>query len=198
VWLPTTPREWWYIVISGLGFSVWVLVDIPPLANRPGWARGLTLLSALGLAGVFVLTTVGRTPWPVPQGVRLLGWAGLLVGVGLLVYSTVLEIPLRQRRRRMLSAHVLVQEGTYALCRHPGALWMGLFVLGWVLAFPGPEVARVAASWFVMELIVVWIQDRWTLPRRLPGYTLYQRTTPFLIPTRASLKAAWHTWRRRP
>ena len=195
---PSTPQEWGTILLSVLGFGAWVLVDLPPLVRHPHWVRGVNVVSALVLAGVLVKVTLGRTRWIWPLGVRLLGGILLCLGLVLLVYSVVLEIPWRQRRQAAGAGNGLIQEGTYALCRHPGALWMGLFLIGWVLAFPGPEVVRLSVVWFLLELLVVWVQDRWTLPRRFVGYAQYRHTTPFLIPTRASMKAAWATWRRQP
>jgi protein-S-isoprenylcysteine O-methyltransferase Ste14 len=54
------------------------------------------------------------------------GWPLLLVSVCLLVYSLFFEIPFQQTYVDARVGDELVKTGTYALVRHPGALWFAL------------------------------------------------------------------------
>ncbi len=84
----------------------------------------------------------------------------------------------------------LVSSGMYALCRHPGVLWLSLFyLLSWFLC----RTPVFLCAFFVFSaldtLYVLW-QDIDVFPRSIPGYEAYRKTTPFLIPTCASVRSA--------
>ncbi|MDD4080994.1 MAG: methyltransferase [Eubacteriales bacterium] len=91
----------------------------------------------------------------------------------------------------------LVDRGMYALCRHPGALWLPLLLLSLALALGSAGLLWAGAVASVLNAVYVLIQDRWVFPKTIPGYAEYQTATPFLIPTRASLKRALDTTRHR-
>ncbi|MDD3109530.1 MAG: hypothetical protein PHH32_02645 [Eubacteriales bacterium] len=93
--------------------------------------------------------------------------------------------------------NALVDRGMYALCRHPGALWLPALLISLALALgsQGLLLAGVLAS--ALNTLYVFYQDLWVFPKTIPGYAEYKKTTPFLIPTRASLKKALGTTRHR-
>ncbi|MGI5894503.1 MAG: hypothetical protein ACOX6P_07925 [Candidatus Merdivicinus sp.] len=81
----------------------------------------------------------------------------------------------------------LVQTGVYALCRHPGVLWLSGFYLS-LWGFCGGFRTGIAAIWFsVLDLLYVGWQDRFVFPKTIRSYASYQLSTPFLIPSRSSL-----------
>ena len=182
---------WTVGILSVLGFALWLVADLPPLSRR-SWTWGVGTFGGLLLAAAFTGTTRCAQPRPLAWGWRALGGFLLVVGMGLLIYSVFVEIPLRQRHRNLNgSREVLITEGTYALCRHPGALWLALFLVGWALWWPAGQVVMVALLWGLLEWVLITVQDRWIFPQRFPEYNRYRERTPFLIPTRQSLRAAW-------
>jgi protein-S-isoprenylcysteine O-methyltransferase Ste14 len=105
----------------------------------------------------------------------------------LLIYSLFIEIPFKQTYTMSGVGDRLVKTGTYALTRHPGVLWLGLFLLA-LLAVSRSRLLLIAAPlWFALDLLLVWVQDRFYFPRMFPGYSQYRRETPMLIPTRSSI-----------
>ena len=91
----------------------------------------------------------------------------------------------------------LVSTGVYALCRHPGVLWLGgvYFFLWasfgtfpWFLGFLGFTAAD--------GLYACW-QDRQVFPKSIQNYEIYQTSTPFLLPTRESIRRCWETLERK-
>ncbi len=75
--------------------------------------------------------------------------------------------------------------GMYALCRHPGVLWLaGLFLCLWPLGLPLGE----ALLYSVLNLLLAAFEDCRVFPARLTGYDAYRRETPFLLPTPASVR----------
>ncbi|KAA3645691.1 MAG: hypothetical protein DWQ07_12190 [Chloroflexi bacterium] len=104
-----------------------------------------------------------------------------------LIYSLYIELPFSNSYIQTDSSD-LVTSGTYALCRHPGVLWYFFFAFGLVLASSHSWAGVAAAVWPFMNLFFAWIQDRFYFPRIFPDYKKYKTTTPFLIPTFASIK----------
>lgn len=184
------------VLASVIGFAGWLVVDLPTVNRHAASRPILQGVSAALLTWALMRTTLTRTSWPAPWGVRAFGIGLAVLAAGLLVYSALLEIPLHQRRQGQ-EAGTLVTTGTYALCRHPAALWTALFLIGWFVAFPSPDVGQLALLWLILEFLVIYVQDRWIFPRQLPGYLAYKQETPFLLPTRGSLRAALRRNRRR-
>lgn len=82
----------------------------------------------------------------------------------------------------------LIDTGVYALCRHPG-VW-GFFLM-YLFAFAASgkwNVLFACVLWTVMDIIHVWVQDKYFFPKTLPGYQQYQNSTPFLIFNKGSFK----------
>ena len=181
-------------VLAGvLAFSVGILFDATSL-KRVGWLKGLTwLIVSLLMAYAHLSLALSPDKIPLAPWVRWLGWPLLGLGAFMLFYSLYWEIPFLEAYASDRSDGELVQEGTYALVRHPGAIWyavvlVGLFMVSW------SKLALLAAPiWFAMEVLWVWIEDRFIFERIFAGYAEYRATTPMLIPTRESLRRFWGT-----
>ena len=90
----------------------------------------------------------------------------------------------------------LADRGMYALCRHPGALWLPALLLFLSLGLGSLGLLLSGALAAGLNVFYVWMQDRWVFPQTIPGYQNYRKHTPFLIPTRASVKKALATFRQ--
>ncbi|MCL5274773.1 MAG: hypothetical protein M1434_08525 [Chloroflexi bacterium] len=203
--------------LSVLGFCGYLILDLAILRRRLA-LRGMLILAASGvLSSALVLATLNPMPLMSPAIYEWAAWCGLallLVGALLLAYSVFIEIPHALARADSASpatadsdvspgvgqsaVNRVVTSGTYALCRHPGVLWLGLFLVGTVLLVNSLEVVYTSVLWMLLDLVVVAIQDVVIFPRVLVGYTAYQRRTPFVIPNRASLSAAFKSYRSTP
>ena len=158
------------------------------------WIVGIMLFIA---GAVTCMRDPARLALPVP--VRVAGGLLAALSSALLVYSLFMEIP-------FVSAYVgpggpdsLVTTGTYALCRHPGVLWLsglliGLFFLG------GCTLLLLAIPvWVGLDVAYVLAQDRVFFPRMFGRqYQSYRASVPLLIPTGKSLRACASTIFRRP
>ena len=140
-----------------------------------------------------VLLAVG-TVLEARQGVPLAaGWLrGLFfalaaVFLALLVYTLFFALPVEASYAHPGGKRPACTTGVYALCRHPGVLWfVGLYGCLWVAAgLPLWE----AAVYSGLNVLLVLFEDRCVFPARLEGYREYQRTTPFLLPDRRSIRA---------
>jgi protein-S-isoprenylcysteine O-methyltransferase Ste14 len=91
--------------------------------------------------------------------------------------------------------NTVVSTGMYALCRHPGAIWVCLFYLFLWLASGKLMMLWAGAIWTLINILYIYVQDRWIFPHILTGYNLYQQEVPFLIPNNKSIKICLTTFR---
>lgn len=89
-------------------------------------------------------------------------------------------------------------HGVYALCRHPGVLFLAGFYGGlWLLS----QDFSLIFPFFLLNFLnfcYAWFQDRITFPKQFDDYPLYQKSTPFLLPNRDSIKRclSWYfSWK---
>jgi hypothetical protein len=73
------------------------------------------------------------------------------------------------------------------LTRHPGILWYALGLISLILISQRQLILLAAPIWLLMDVLYVWLQDRFFFPRMFPDYPRYQRETPMLIPNRTSI-----------
>ncbi len=208
------------ILLSLLGFGLWLLIDLPPLVRSfTGRILASLLGSALLAVAYFRVEPLGVS-LNLPPGVRLVGWILNGLGIGLILFSMFIEIPLHLRaiaglrpipgnpgavpvtlRAMPLTSlpmvsptpaaqnePVLVTGGTYALCRHPGVLWLAFLLAGGVLRANHSGLIWLGLFWLGVDVLHVTLQDHVIFPTRFGGYRAYQHRTPFLIPTRGSFR----------
>jgi protein-S-isoprenylcysteine O-methyltransferase Ste14 len=131
----------------------------------------------------------GSPRLPVPSLLaHIAGVLSLLSVVGMF-YSIMIEIPLRKAWLQQGHTDALVTTGTYALVRHPGVLWLTSALGFAALAARSPRLLVAWPAIILGDAFHVWFQERVVLPRVFgETYREYQRTTPFLIPTRRSAR----------
>lgn len=185
------------ILLGALAFALAFAFDwaswrrIPVL--KP--ALGLAVVLTFGAALAWTLAIPGRYGWP--GWLAVLGWVPMLAGAALLVHSLFLEIPFTPTYARRGTGEVLVTTGTYALVRHPGVLWFGLWAFGCILASRSRLMLRAGVVWFAMDVVYVWLQEVVLFDRMLPGYPAYRERTPMLVPTSESVARCLRTLRLR-
>ncbi len=157
-------------------------------------AIGLVFGSLFGFALLMVCLKAER--FPLPHWLSLAGWPLLILSAYLLVYSIFWEIPFKQTYVLNWVGDKLIKTGTYALVRHPGVLWFGLFLLALMVISRSKLLLIAAPLWFLLDVLWVWIQERFYFSRMFPGYEQYERETPMLIPTRASIVRCVKTLRK--
>lgn len=183
--LPVLPT-----LLTMLGYTWGVLHD---LAAQRGWPRVKPLFflatAVCHLTAYYLFLRRSRrveVPRPVQLGSAVLA----VIGMAGMVYSIMIEIPFRKAWLAQGHSKELVTGGTYALARHPGVLWAAI----WIPAAAVATRSRTLLFWWpavwLGDVAHVWFQDRYTLPRVFGDeYREYQRTTPFLLPNRASIRA---------
>lgn len=127
------------------------------------------------------------------SGLRII-FSGLsIVSLLLMLYSLFFALPFGKTYMGMEKENNVVDTGMYALCRHPGVIWFFFFYLFLWLASGIKIIFWAAFIWTVMDIIHVYVQDRWLFPKTLKRYELYKKNVPFLIPDFNSIKRMFMT-----
>jgi protein-S-isoprenylcysteine O-methyltransferase Ste14 len=119
---------------------------------------------------------------------RLLFGVLSIISLLLLVYSLFFWLPFGGTYIEVKKDNTVVDTGMYALCRHPGAIWVFSFYLFLWLASGKMMMLWAGIIWTVMNTILVYVEDRWIFPKILNGYDHYKTTVPFLIPSLTGCK----------
>lgn len=177
------------LAFSALGYAFGIAHDVASLrgVNR---VKPVLLASMLGAHGLSIARLLKGSPrLPLPRVLARFSGALSLVAFGGMFYSIMVEIPLRKAWLRRGHTDELVTSGTYALVRHPGVLWLAVAL---PLAALAAHSRRLLLAWpavILGDVVHVWFQDRTVLPHVFgEAYRDYQRTTPFLVPSRRSTR----------
>ncbi len=176
-----------YILLGVAGFLVAFLVDPISLSRIP-YAKPAVWTVAISMLGYsHVMVNIAGERVPLPEWSSYLGWPLFLLAALGMIYSLYVEIPLRQTYVAQGVGDTLVTTGTYALVRHPGVLWYALVLAGLILVSSRWLALYAAPIWLAMDVLYVWIQERFFFCRMFTGYEHYQQETPMLIPNRRSI-----------
>lgn len=182
------------------GCAAFLLFFLYDIASTTGRVRVFRAGFFVGCLLLF-LSTAGLV-W---QGavLRRFGWTCLFVfGVlalfflALLVYTLFFALPFGSTYLADGAAPAVCRRGMYALCRHPGVLWLAFLYLCLYLAM-GTAALLVAFLLFtLLDIAYVVLQDRWSFPKQFPDYGDYRNSTPFLLPNGRSIRQCIQTLRR--
>lgn len=185
------------LLLGMLGFLLFFLYDVNSFTWRSrllhkSFALGVTLLAAATVLDLAAALRMGAF-----SGLKdlILLVAGALC-LAALVYCLFFALPFAETYQDTDGPPAVCDRGVYALCRHPGVLCMlGMYLFWGVGALPA-TMLRNGLIFSGFNTVYVCFQDRMTFPRTFPDYPDYQKNVPFLIPTGASIRAAWRTRRR--
>jgi protein-S-isoprenylcysteine O-methyltransferase Ste14 len=183
-------RERWAKQAGGVTIPILVGAScfLLMIASERARARGFVLAAAasrFAIYLVFAASLVALLLMP-PALPIALAWrvAAALIALPFL-FLLILSHFLEPRSSR---PH-LTEEGTYALCRHPGVLW--LFALQASLAFAAASLPLLAALpiWTLLNVILAAAEDRSVFPELFgDAYAVYRQRTPFLVPNTESFR----------
>jgi protein-S-isoprenylcysteine O-methyltransferase Ste14 len=172
-----------------LSFLFGVVFDLASIKNIPRLKPAMMIGLSAGQA-LSTFRLISRSPrFPVPRPVQRLCMVLAPLSLLAMFYSIFVEVPLRKAWLEEGHTDDLVTDGTYALTRHPGVLWYGLWLLTAALASRSARLLRSAPFLALGDAAYVVFQERFVLvPYFGEAYREYQRTTPMLIPNGASIR----------
>lgn len=177
---------------------------------------GGIILAAVSVIQIVTSITQNKLDW---TRIVLFGITGVIMGI-VLVYTLFFALPFEatycnsepkggQSHDKQISHNKridydnaagsqnrpLCTTGMYALCRHPGVLWMAaMYACIW-----GAVPCLITAQLFFITTVCntgyVIFQDVWTFPKVFQNYQGYRKTTPFLVPTMRSINRCRFTYK---
>lgn len=128
---------------------------------------------------------------------RIIGFGtGALCFLALLIYTLFFALPFEETYCEENKLRAAYTEGVYGLCRHPGVLWFaGAYLCMWGM-FGGWRQGIYFLLMIFWNYLYIIFQDLWTFPQTFFNYREYQKTTPFLMPNRDSIKKCLYSIRK--
>jgi len=187
------------MVSLGLGitaFALYLIYDINSFCWQRKIPRTFFMMGTVLLAAAMLLDL--HAAWKA-QAFRLLPDAIPLalsaVSFAALIYSLFFALPFDKTYTQQQNGRKVYDQGVYALCRHPGILcFFAMYLMLGLAALPYPGLLLRGMLFSFLNLAYAWFQDRITFPKTFSNYPDYQKGTPFLIPTKASIHSAFRTF----
>ena len=148
------------------------------------FAAGILVL-AVSTAGILLGDYEG---FDLPAALKVLFELLSIGSLFMLLYSLFAELPFGETYTKAERENTVVDRGMYALCRHPGVIWFFFFYLFLWLACGKTMMMWAGLAWTAMDIIYVYVEDRWFFPAAFSGYDQYKSEVPFLIPSPAGIK----------
>lgn len=173
-----------YIICGAAAYALFLVYDLNGAGKnlaplKPLFALGLVLL--FGATAGVIINSASRAYAATP----VFSAAAALMLV-LLIYTLFFALPFKDAY--VDGRPTLCTTGMYALCRHPGVLWLGLMYAALYGALPCALTGASALLFTTLDIGYALFQDVYTFPRIFPDYGGYRRLAPFLIPNPASIK----------
>lgn len=139
-----------------------------------------------------IMTIIKSKAHLAPIGQVVIGCILAFLGIILVVYSIFIELPNDTFRAETKKTKVY-RNGTYALCRHPSALWLIMVYIGIYLVWPGNIMLVMGIVISAANTIYVYIQEKFFFTELFTDYNEYKEKTPMLVPNKISIKRCLDT-----
>lgn len=176
------------VLLSFSGYAWGMLHDLAALKAVPRVKPYLLAMSVLGHASAFFGLVRHSSRFNPPPALRALCMVLAPLSWAAMFYSIMLEIPFRKGWVDEGHTDQIVTDGTYALARHPGVLWFTCAMFTTAIASRSKRMLLAAPFMVAGDVMHVAFQERVVLVEVFgDAYREYQRSTPFLVPTPASI-----------
>lgn len=185
-----------YLYMGSLAFLFFILYDINSVTVKNKLLRGGFFIGCfllIAATGGVVSATLTKMMWYSSQTLVFVPLAVLFLF--LLIYTLFFAIPFEDTYIKPSTGPRTCTTGFYALSRHPGVLWFIGFYFSLWLALSGSLLLLAGILFSLLNLIYIFLQDRWIFMKTFPDYGDYKKTTPFLIPTYRSLSRCVQSFR---
>ena len=186
-----------YLGIGVFGFVLLLMFDICSLCNKNYLKYFFGIFGFLLIFGSSILILVDFSSMlEIDRSLRAISLVFAIASLALLVYSVFIEVG--KKTYELENEHALVTDGTYALSRHPGVIWMlFLYVFG-AIFFQNLMAIYAALIWTLANIIYVTIQERFIFNKIFDNYEEYRESTPMILPNYESIEKfiTNKNWRR--
>jgi protein-S-isoprenylcysteine O-methyltransferase Ste14 len=181
--------------MGALGFGFLLLFDLFSM-NSKSYIKYVFCIGGfllIAINSIFIILNFSEMTFSI--WVRIIGGIFSVTFLILLIYSVFIEVG--KKTYGVETEFKLVTTGTYALSRHPGVLWFFLLYICGYLLFQNTFVLYAGLVWTGVNVLYVFIQERFIFYKIFEGYDYYQKSTPMIIPNFQSFEKCITTlnWR---
>lgn len=186
-----------YLGLGILGFIMLFLFDICSLCEKSviKYFFGFSGFSLIVISSIFLVQLNSNIIFS--YSLRIVSLSLAILFLLLLIYSVFIEVG--KATYQYKNENMLVTTGTYALSRHPGVLWFLFVYLFGAIYFQNSFVLYAGLIWTMVNIIYVYIQERFIFSKLFDNYGSYIQTTPMILPSYQSIEKCFTTlnWRKR-
>lgn len=185
------------LILGIFGFVLLLLFDICSLAKKRYLKYFFAFSGFILIFGssIAIITTFSNF-FEIALSFRIISLILSLFFLSLLIYSVVIEVG--TKTYAFDNQHSLITNGTYALSRHPGVLWMLLFYIFGAMFFQNLLALYAGLIWTSVNIVYVMIQERFIFHKIFKDYDQYRKSTPMIVPNLQSFEKfiTLQNWRR--
>ena len=178
-----------YLVLGCLAFVIVFIFDVNKIKQiHPYLNYSFAVAFVIQVWATVGILLSSSPDFKVPGRLPMLFASLAVLSFILMGYALFFALPFKKTYLGLEKRNQVVDTGMYALCRHPGVIWFFFIYLFLWLASGKMIVLWAGLLWTALDILHVYIQDRWHFPLMLNGYDVYIKKVPFIIPTKQSLK----------
>jgi protein-S-isoprenylcysteine O-methyltransferase Ste14 len=177
-----------FIALGCLAFICFAIFDLNKIKFMYEKINLLVVLGSIDLSFCTIAIIISDSSTKISTPLQWLELLLAMIALILLIYTIFGAVQFKETYIETGKRNTVVSTGVYAFCRHPGVFCFFFFYLFLGLAFNNNVLLTAAFLWTSLDVIYVYIQDRWIFPIILKDYQTYQEQVPFLIPNKTSLR----------
>lgn len=187
-----------WVYIGCVSFLLFILYDYNQIKSNSIYLKPLFLCGfvVLSIATIKLSVTAFDSDYTAAPYAVAVFYLFSALNLLLLCYTLFFAIPFDEAYVQG-SKQKICREGIYALCRHPGVIFLAGFYLFLGLALCRPVMLLAGAAFTALNLLYVWLQDIWFFPLLFDGYEEYKKEAPFLMPNAVSIRRCFHDLAKR-
>lgn len=185
-----------YLVLGGVGFLFLIVFDLNKIKH---YHNGFNYFFMIGISLIGIGSLlVHFNPiilFEVHLWLKIVFYSLAVLSGLFMFYALFGALPFKETYQKTQSNQTIT-TGVYALCRHPG-VWGFFFMYLFIFLASGNQLMLyVTIIWTLLDVIHVWIQDKYFFSKTLIGYDDYKKTTPFLLFNAKSIAHCRQTMKR--
>lgn len=173
------------ILLGCIGFCLYLVYDLNQSYLHQKWLQPCFLLGSSCVCISWIGMTIIGDKHVYSMFIQAVFLILAIVFAVLLVYTLFFAIPFKDTYVDESFKYVC-RVGVYALCRHPGVLFLFGFTLFMSLALGSSLLLKGCFIFNICNIIYVVLQDKYFFPKCFDDYQDYKTKIPFLIPSRKS------------
>lgn len=167
-------------ILGTFGFLLYFLYDWNSINMNNKFFKGAFALGTMfiGIATILMIIKYGDTTLVLNlRGIIFLMLT--VINFVVLIYTLFFALPFKETYIIEENNPKVYDEGVYAICRHPGVLWLFFSYMFLSLLFQSKEMMIIGGLFSFWNFLYIVFQDKYTFMKYFSNYDEYKKNTPF-------------------